>query len=348
MSNFTALNNYQLPVDVLLDLLSIYNLNGKNELAVKALGEKNEHLEKKTIENNTIALIKFLKLNISADRIRLLITKDSAPRNKEEKCALAIKQVLISIKRSAFTDNLPINSSDILDFLKHIYGNNIRFNMDDFVIHGSRKRSIRFEFNSVLDELDQYFSRKQFEPICLSCIAMMEMYNIKPYSEYNTLAFILTFYYLLLRCRIVSFKYVSFVELFIKHQQEIETTITSGSINYDQGTLFFTSFIQLTLKLIKSSYDLLDEILISNNFEKRAHKSDHIEQAIINEVPDLFSKEDIIKLYPDVSLSTIMRALTKLHKMNYIIPLGRGRNAKWKRIINPNALNFVIKSNEDE
>ena len=81
---------------------------------------------------------------------------------------------------------------------------------------------------------------------------------------------------------------------------------------------------------------------------KTAHKSDVIEQSILMNLPDLFSKEDVARLNPSVSPSTIMRVLKKLHEKNYIIPLGTGRSAKWKKLYDPNKKEYAIGAFDNE
>ncbi|WP_286170322.1 hypothetical protein [Halocella sp. SP3-1] len=44
------------------------------------------------------------------------------------------------------------------------------------------------------------------------------------------------------------------------------------------------------------------------------------------------TKEDIRNACPDVSESTINRVFSKLKKEEIIEVLGKGRNAKWKRL----------------
>lgn len=45
-----------------------------------------------------------------------------------------------------------------------------------------------------------------------------------------------------------------------------------------------------------------------------------------------FTKEDIRNSCPDVSYSTINRVFEKLKEEGMIESLGKGRNAKWKRL----------------
>ena len=81
--------------------------------------------------------------------------------------------------------------------------------------------------------------------------------------------------------------------------------------------------------------------------ENRALKKDNIQKAIIEDLPTIFSKEDIKKLYPTASDSTIVRALNALKDKNYIIPLSSGRAAKWKRLVNADDLIYILGDNND-
>lgn len=347
MNNFDYLKNYQIPGDLFLELLDLYKTIGKSETYSKIY--KDDYLVdyNNSLEEDTFEIVKYLGIKVSFERQRLIITKDYTPKTKEEKMVAAIKRIIKSIRTNAFIDKHPINSIDILDLLKRIYGPTIKINSNDFTIQGAKNKSVRYKFNTILDDYDKAINQKLHEPIILSSILIMEMYNIKPYSEYNELALMFTYYYLLLKCGIVSFNFVSFFKMFINNKEEAFNLISRGSINYDQGIIFFNDFVKFTLKLINNAVLELEKIE-NKKLSKTAQKSDVIQDSILNGLPDLFSKEDVARLNPGVSPSTIMRVLKKLHDMNYIIPLGTGRSAKWKKLYNPNKKEYAVGVSKDE
>ena len=348
MNNFDYLKNYQIPSDLLLELLSLYKTIGRKEVYSNIYKEDFLVDYYNSIEEDTFEIVKYLGLKVSFERQRLIITKDFTPKTKEENMVAAVKRMIISIRSNALEHKRPINSIDILDLLKRVYGPSIKINSNDFIIQGAKNKSVRYKFNTILDDYDAAIEKKLYEPLILSSILIMEMYNIKPYSEYNEFALILTYYYLLLKCGIVSFNYVSFFKMFFENKEDVLSLISKGSINYDQGTIFFYEFVKYTLKLINQSFEALDEIE-TKKISKNAHKSDSIEQSILLDMPDLFSKEDVARLNPSVSSSTIMRVLKKLHDKNYIIPLGTGRSAKWKKLYDPKKKEYAVgvHTNED-
>ena len=341
MNNFDYLKNYQIPSDLLLDLLSLYKTIGKKETYSNIYKEDFLVNYNSSIEEDTFELVKYLGIKVSFERQRLIITKDYTPKNKDEQMIAQIKKMIISIRSNALEHQYSINSVDILDLLKRIYGPLVKINSNEFTIQNVKNKSVRYKFNTILDHYDNAISSNLYEPLILTSILIMEMYNIKPYSEYNELAIILTYYYLLLKCGIVSFNYVSFFKMFFENKESVFNLISKGSINYDQGTIFFYEFVKYTLKLIKDSFDELDKIE-KKKISKNAHKSDVIEDTILKNLPDLFSKEDVQRLNPNVSPSTIMRVLKKLNDLNYIMPLGTGRSAKWKKLYDPNKKEYVI------
>jgi Fic family protein len=52
----------------------------------------------------------------------------------------------------------------------------------------------------------------------------------------------------------------------------------------------------------------------------------------IRRLPEEFSFSDLQRACPGVSFATLKRALQDLKKRRKIVPLGKGRDARWKRI----------------
>ena len=350
MSNFTSLDHYHIPSDLLVNMLSTYKNIGLNESFDERLKNKKASLFNSSLLDDALSLAGFLKLNLTKDRLRLIITKDSNPRTIEEERAKACKTVLESLRKSASLD-YPINSADLLDCLKSLLGDkSIKFKDANFVIQDRKDKTLRFTINNVLDEYEEAYKKQLFEPIALGIIATMELYNIKPYTKGNELATIILFYYVLIRSHAECFLYQGFFKSFLKDLALFYDLIAKGSINYDQGSLYFTDLLSYTFNLISKNYCLMKKPLSDAKIEKQALKSDVIEKAIIEELPAIFSKEDVRKIFPDASDSTFKRVLERLIKKQHIIPLGTGRSAKYQKIVDYNSIEYLTgarKDNED-
>lgn len=334
--NFEILKQYIIPSDTLTEMLYVYQLLGKTDVYEETLASRKEALQTKCIETDTFFIANFLHLDISDNRMRLIITKDSEPRNREEKKLKNIKEVLISIRNSA--QKFSFNGSDILDYLNHIFGaGSHKFNKNPSVSARNSKNQIsaRLSFEKVLEKYHEYFEKNTFEHLHLSMVTYLEMHEIEPYSDNNEIARILTLYYMIFYCHINAFYYISFIELLFNNYSQFELECQKAVINYPNGYFNLNGIMRLLFNIIDDAYKDLKNIVTDIKYKDRAFKSDNIEQTIM-QMSYSFTKEDIRAHHPHVSESTINRVLTKMRDENLIKPLGTGRSARWIKLIDEN------------
>lgn len=335
MNNFEVLNHYTIPSDILMTMLSIYRLIGMNNEYEKRLVNQKPYLEQEVIEKDTFYLANLVGISITENRLRLLITKNATTKNKEEEAVVGIKKAVKIIRKNAFA-HTPFNGSDILDYLNLIFGKNvIKFTpmMQEKNGLGVRPMSIRLVFERMLDDYKAYLKGDLFEHLFLSVIAYMEMVNLKPYTKYNELASVLALYYMVISCDIISFSYVSFFEIYFEMKEMISTSIAKGSINYYDNYLKTADTVRLVYRLVETSYTKLKAMIKNFEYQDHAFKSDVIEVTIYKKMPTYFTKDDIRRIHPDASDSTINRILFKLRDEQVIMPLGKGRSARWMKLI---------------
>lgn len=334
-----------IPNDLMIPLVNLYRFIGRNELYAQSFTDHHEQVMNQTIERDTYFLGRMLRLNITDPRMRLIITKDSSPRNKEETVLFKIKEVLYNIHQT-FSKYM-LNSADILAMLNHIYSqyNQVRFeplnlNRKMAISPGKSKRVI---FDETIAEYTNLFEKERYERIILSIHFFIDMYNIKPFTEHNELASFLTLYTLLLRSGLDVFTYVSLFEMMDTYNGEFLTEVKNASFNWEEGYSQTLPLMRFMVKMINESYKKLDTIHKEYAFDQKLRKSDNIE-ATIYRLTDIFSKDDIRLVHPFVSESTINRALAKLKEEEVIKPLGKGRSAKWMKIIKDDDYSHLFKS----
>ncbi len=333
MDNFEALSHYSIPSDVLKNMLNIYKLIGMNKEYEKHLDEKKTFLENDVIEKDTFFACRLLNIKLSDQRMRLLITKNSKPINKTEEEVTGLKKVFIRLHQNA-KDNLTFNGSDILDDLNLVYGKkSVNFSKENYFVKGERPKSIRLKYENILETYHVYKKEERFEKIFLSIITLMEMHNLKPYTNHNKLACVIAIYYMLLTSEVEAFYYVSFIEKYYYQSDKIVDSILKGSINYYEKYLITTDTVRIIYKMIEDAYSEIDEMIKKYYFSSRAYKSDVIEETVMKMMPTYFTKDDIRRHHPDASDSTINRILFKLRDEGYIMPLGKGRSARWMKLI---------------
>lgn len=336
MNNFDALKQYMIPSNTLNKMLETYKSIGQNKFLIDTLGDTKYYLMEQGLERDTFFLASLIRLNITDNRMRLLITKNSTPVNNEEKALVGLKEVLRTIRNDAPIHTF--NGSDLLQYLNRIFGKSShRFttkNINDVTGINSRMKmpSIRLSYEKMLEDYHQNITKNSYEKLHLSIIAYLETELMKPFSDHNDLAALLALYYMLLRSDLEVFNYISFFEAYTNNINTWENEKQLSYINFPTTHLHITGIIDHLFTMIQQAYKDMDDIIRSNAYDKRMFKSDGIEQTVYN-LPSTFSKEDIRKFHPQVSDSTINRTLFKLRDENIIIPLGKGRSARWVKVI---------------
>ena len=84
MSCVLNMNRFLIPNDVIVSLAETYKYIGGNECLNLGVGNDMNCIVEQTVERDAYFLSRILKLDISDARVRLIITKNSSPRKKEE------------------------------------------------------------------------------------------------------------------------------------------------------------------------------------------------------------------------------------------------------------------------
>jgi len=337
MNNFEAIKSNLIPCSILIRLLNIYKRLGETHLLIERLDADKQYLKEKNIDNETVVICKYLNMNVSDNRLRLLLNKGSNPLNKEEQAVLNIREVILSIINESA--DIPYNGSDLLQYLNKIFGKNSHKFTDriynELLINNfdPKKTSIRAMTERIIDNYYKEIKSKSYESIYLSLITYLELDLMMPYNNHNELASMLALYYMINGCGFEIFQYVSFFDIFLSNLSSWNETKKLCYVNYPNTPLKINALIPLILSYVEQAYQKIDEILNSMHYEKKMFKGDGIEQTIY-QLPNTFTKDDIRRFHPNVSESTLNRALFKLRDEKIIMPLGKGRSARWIKLIN--------------
>jgi hypothetical protein len=331
MSCILNINRFLIPNDVITTLTSIYKYIGKNESYEKTVNSDLNRIVEQTIERDCYFLAKILKLDITDPRMRLIITKDSAPRNKDESALFNIKEMLKSFQINH--KEMTTQSNDLVNIVNYINPNqNIKYDYDHIdkkaILKSQSMRSKRILLDEVNEEVNKYVSKEAFEPIILYLHYFVDFYNLEPFTSQNESASYLLLYLLLLKADIYSFKFVSFFEILFTDFNTFIIELKNASFNWKEGFSQTLGFVRFMSKIILKSYIRTNEIIKEYEFDSNLNKSDNIENTI-SKLPDIFTKDEIRLIHPYISESTINRTLSKLKDDNLIKPLGKGRSAKW-------------------
>lgn len=339
MNNFDIVKLYPLKKETINIMLKTYRNIGLDNWYNEELKQAEKDLFTNALEKDVYFLCSFLNLNVSDNRKRLLITKSSAPKSAAEEVVSKIKKILISFHKSDW--QYDFTGSEFLNFLNTIFGRGTHHFSDHlFKDNSSLKRtriSARLKFENVLNSYHQMINTDEFEPIFLSTIVYLELLMIKPYNNHLDFIGVLAIYLMILRTNIRVFEYVSFFEILFDNYDELKKSVAAATIDYENSYFNISFVVNIFYKIINEAYLKLANIQKEVKYAKHAFKSDHIEESI-NTLPMIFSKEDIKRLNKGVSETTINRVLVKLRDEGKIIPLGKGRGAKWSKVSSDNLI----------
>lgn len=335
MSCVLNINRFIIPNDVIVSLTEIYKYIGENELLQRDVGNDINCIVEQTVERDAYFLSRILKLDMSDTRVRLIITKNSSPRNKEETTLSNIKDMLSLLQQDY--KRYGIQSNDLLNMINSVFSHstNIKY---DFVASKKRAvlasdgaRSKRLIIDEINDEMKKIITGNKYEKLILYLHFFIDFYNINPFTSQNLVASYILLYQLLLKADIEAFRYVSFFEMIYNEYDLFLEELKNVAFNWEEGYAQTLGFVRFMMKIIINGYKRTNEIMRDYKFDKNFKKHENIENTIMS-MPEIFSKEEIRLLQPYVSESTINRALISLRDEGLIEPLGKGRSARWRRL----------------
>jgi len=330
MSCIENINKIIVPNDVLNTLTSVYKYIGRNEQYEKIANSDYKNILNQTIERDVFFLSKLIELDVSDNRLRLIIMKNSQPRNRDEKVLYNIKEVLIS-----FHDNpkkFGLSSTELYNMINYIFpSQNIKY-----VDKKEKKISAYYQTDNVskrkeIDNLNEV-NVSDSEKIILALNYFIDIWVIKPLNSYNDSMAYLVLYLMLLKSDVRALDYVSLFEYIYLNKNEFDNSIKGAIYNWNEGLAQIMVFVRSMMNIILQMYEKTDKVMQAYAVEVNAPKGDNIENSILNILPNIFTKDDIRAIHPFVSESTINRTLVKLRDEGIIKPIGKGRSAKWLKI----------------
>lgn len=334
MKALANIGRIQISNEVMLLLLSLYESKGKSFYYDDLFNRDVVAFEKKTMEINLISIAKHLQLSMTEARIKLFAKKKMVPRTKDEHLLANIKIALEQLQSNPSEFEFLVN--EIFNLAKLISKDyeSITFNTYEKVEEGllkTKRASTREDLEQLLNLFEKSLRSKKHELTQLISNFYVDFMNMDIFSRHNDIIGMITLYALLLKYFNV-FKYVSFYKYFLDIKLTWDQGLITANYYWSSGFAQTDMLNRLLVDLIIKSYEEVDLMAHEYEFEKNLNKSDNIENSVLK-LKEIFVKEDLRKRHPNVSDATIDRTLKRLKDENKIRPIGRGRGAKWQRII---------------
>lgn len=340
MNCMENLERTRIPNDVIMDYITLYKSIGINRHNHETLESDYDVMVRQTIRNDTYFFAKIFQIDISDARFKSLIFKGVKAKNKDERLLIRINQAFTKIHDDHTEFELLV--SEVQDLLKFVYGDALSQSKLQFRKLEKRQTSInllsgrhssaRESIERIVELFHQAQKDQEYEISYVATNFYIDFINIKPFPEKNDEVALLLLFILLLSNGFEVFEYISFFERIYKRLNEFTNAVIKSSFNWEMGYSQVLPLHQLLLNISIKAYETLNFLVRDYKFDQHLNKSDNVENTI-NKLDDVFSKDDIRHVHPYISDSTINRTLKRLRDDKKIRPLGKGRSAKWIKLV---------------
>ena len=352
MNCIKTIKRNPIPSDVFLRTTKLYYQMGRNEYYEKLFETNYKFISKSVADQDAYAFFKmfFPNLKISESRHRTLLLDSTVPKNNAEQ----IYKNLIYIFRQIRNKNVAPFSLTIIeinDLVRTIFKDTSisskiqyrRIKKQTYSLISKEHNSMREKSEELIKEYYRIKKEDIFEPLILSVNFAVDFLNMKIYTgEVNEMIAILVLYIILIQEGFIVSNYVSFFSKARLNKDELFEAIAKSKFQWQEGLAEVMPLVRFFIKNYTELYNDLNERARDYEYELglEISKSDYVENTIMK-LGEIFAKEEIRERHPLISDSTINRTLKRLQEENKIRPLGKGRSAKWIKLIkSPKKINF--------
>lgn len=329
--------------DIVNMLGYIHEYKGQQNLFIEAKADVLSHLIEIAKIQSTEASNRIEGIYTSDERIKVLVKEKSTPRNRNENEIAGYRDVLATIHENY--DYIPPRPNVILQLHRDLYqysgiGIGGHFKSTNNVIEeeladGTKRLrfcpATAFETPEMLENLcNQFFhemDRNEVDPLLLIPMFVLDFLCIHPFNDGNGRMSRLLTLLLLYRSGYIVGKYISIEMLIEKTKDTYYDALEASSTGWHNGTNDYMPFVSYMLGIIKSAYKMFSE-RVEHLITKSISKPERVRRFIENKLGKV-TKKDIMDACPDISVTTIEKALGELVKDGAIIKIGNGRGTKY-------------------
>ena len=325
--------------DIVNMLGYIHEYKGQQNLFIEAKADILSHLLEIAKIQSTEASNRIEGIYTSDERIKALVKEKSEPCNRNENEIAGYRDVLATIHENY--DYIPPRANVILQLHRDLYqysgiGIGGHFKNTDNVIEeeledGTKRvrfcPATAFETPCMIEDLCNQFMREvdrgEVDPLLLIPMFVLDFLCIHPFNDGNGRMSRLLTLLLLYRSGYIVGKYISIEMLIEKTKDTYYDALQASSSGWHDGTNDYMPFVSYALGIIMSAYKTFSE-RVEHLTTKGISKPERVRQFIENKLGKV-TKKDIMDACPDISATTIEKALGELVKDGTIIKIGNGR-----------------------
>jgi hypothetical protein len=323
-------------------MTSLYQQIGMNDYYDEHFSKSLDFYKHKTAEDNARDFFKLFVPDfkpIAQSRFQSLALDSSRPNNRSEQL---YKNILLVFRKIHYQSHeaFQLNLIEIRELIAYIFKDVI--DMPKYRKFTKKKSlfneqtiSLREILETYLEDINKLIKEKTIEPIFLYVNFMVDFINMRIFDfKYNDIIGTLIFYILMLEQGLKASHFIGFFPKLYTRKDRYFNLLNQSSYQWEEGLADVVPLTLFFIQIYGLMYEDLNDLSRDLKFDQDLNilKTDFVENIVLK-MPETFSKKDIRKKYPHVSDSTINRTLKRLQDENKIRSLGKGRSAKWVKII---------------
>lgn len=359
MNCIKSIKTTPVPNDVFLKTTKLYYQMGKNDYYETLFSSSYSHITQTVAAQDAYAFFKifFSQYKISETRYRTLLLESSVAKNTAEVIYKNIYTIFTMIKQKDLAP-FDLNVAEVNDLVRLMFKDAAKEKVQYRRIKSTKMNSLlsnestsmREKLEKLIQEFNSIKKEGIFEPLILHTNLVVDFINMDIYTGgRNDLIGVLILYILMIQEGFIVCNYVSFFSKLHLYKDDLTKALARSKFQWEEGLAQIMPLQRLFIKIYTESYYNLSEKARDFEYEMNLEisKSDYIENTIMK-LPETFAKEDIRERHPLISDSTINRTLKRLQEAGIIRPLGKGRSAKWIKLVkSTKKLNFQEQLNLD-
>ncbi len=332
--------------DIASLLSELHEFRGKQELYMESYPDVLEAMVGVAKIQSTGASNRIEGIQTSEKRLSDLVNQKTNPRNRNEEEIAGYREVLNTIHSNY--DYIIPRSNIILQLHRDLYKYNTGSiggtykNADNIIeeIDSLGKRSVRFKpvsafmtigtMETMCNQFIEIIQNELIEPLIMIPVFILDFLCVHPFNDGNgRMSRLLTLLLLYKNSYIVG-KYISIEMLIEKTKESYYSSLQSSSVGWHENENDYKPFIKYYLGIVLAAYrDFSSRVeTLRNQGLSKSERVKHIFDTKVGKI----SKSDIAKLCPDISITTIEKALSELVKATYIQKVGGGRSTAYIKV----------------
>lgn len=351
MRNFDLKKEYNklLTPEIVTMISQIHEYKGMQTLFIEANQDALAELLEVAKIQSTEASNRIEGIITAEDRLKKIVHDKTTPKNRSEREIAGYRDVLGTIHENY--DYIPVRPGMILQLHRDLYkfnGSTIggSYKNSDNVIAeelADGTRRVRFQpvpawetaesVTMLCDAFNQAWNTENMDPLLLIPIFILDFLCIHPFNDGNGRMSRLLTLLALYRAGYFVGKYISIEKLVADSKETYYEVLQESSYNWREEANDYEPFALYILGIVVAAYrEFASRVELLTN--RGLSKPDRVREIIKNSFGKI-TKAEIVEKCPDISLTTVQRALNDLLKKNEIIKIGGGRYTSyiWNREI---------------